>query len=53
MEQGTVEDGEATAEAEITPADNVDVELGADGLPLLVGDGTKKRRRRMKDRVCE
>ena len=29
------------------------VELGADGLPLLAGDGTKRRRRRVKDRVCE
>ena len=53
MEQGTGENGEATAEAETDHAEDVDVEIGADGLPLLAGDGTKRRRRRVKDRVCE
>ena len=52
-EQGTVEDVEATAEAETDHAEDIDVELGADGLPLLAGDGTKRRRRRVKDVVCE
>lgn len=51
--EGTGENGEATAEAETDHAEDIDVEIGADGLPLLAGDGTKRRRRRVKDVVCE
>ena len=50
--EGTGDRNDA-GDAEIAPTENVDVELGADGLPLPAGDGEKKKRKRMKDVVCE
>ena len=45
---------QASPAGEGLKSDGESVELGADGLPLPAGDGTKKgRKKRIKDVVCE
>ena len=56
VEPGTAGEAEIAhpGDAEIAPTGNVDVEIGADGLPIPAGDGEKKgRKKRIKDEVCE